>query len=140
MSNNNKNMGVISTNNNEITLYIHTDNRLAKQSIAVAEASKAITKVVNLEEVQLTETQWADLADLLKVKVDDLINFDHEIITSKLGKNIDVEPNQLLKLLSHNQAVIKHGIAIRGNKAIFITQINDLMQLQESDSGDVKIP
>ncbi len=140
MSNNNKNMGVISTNNSEITLYIHTDNRLAKQSIAVAEASKAITKVVNLNEVQLTETQWADLADLLNIKVHELVNFDHDIITSKLGKNIDVEPNQLLKLLSQNQAVLKHGIAVRGEKALFITQINDLMQLQESDSGDVRIP
>ena len=137
---NNKDMGVLSTSHHEITLYIHPENRIAKQSIAVAEASKATTRVVDLKEVKLTKTQWADLADMLQLKVEDLVNFEHDIIVQSLGKKPEVEPNELLKLLSQNQSVLKHGIAVRGNQAIFIKQINDLMQLQETDSGDVKIP
>lgn len=140
MSNNNKDMGVLSTSHHEITLYIHPENRIAKQSIAVAEASKATTRVVDLNEVKLTETQWADLADMLQIKVEDLVNLEHDIIEQNLGKQPEVEANELLKLLSQNQSVLKHGIAVRGNQAIFIKQINDLMQLQETDSSDVRIP
>lgn len=140
MSNNNKDMGVLSTSHHEITLYIHPENRIAKQSIAVAEASKATTRVVDLKEVKLTKTQWADLADMLQLKVEDLVNFEHDIIVQSLGKKPEVEPNELLKLLSQNQSILKHGIAVRGNQAIFIKQINDLIQLQETDSSDVRIP
>ncbi len=140
MSNNNKDMGVLSTSHHEITLYIHPENRIAKQSIAVAEASKATTRVVDLKEVKLTKTQWADLADMLQLKVEDLVNFEHDIIVQSLGKKPEVEPNELLKLLSQNQSILKHGIAVRGNQAIFIKQINDLIQLKETDSSDVRIP
>ncbi|MDN6281132.1 MAG: ArsC family transcriptional regulator [Psychroflexus sp.] len=142
MSTKNKGMGVLSQNKNLIKLYVHPENRMAKQSIAVAEASKAIKEVVNLSEVKLTETQWADLADLLKLKSPkELINFEHDIIKDKFGDETpNIEDNEALKLLTHNQDVLKHGIAVRGKKAVFITNVNDIMQLQESDTNDITIP
>lgn len=140
MSNNNKTMGILSQNDRLISLYIHPEDRIAKQSISIAEASKAYKKVIDLSEVQLTETQWADLAELLKVEVDDLINFEHNLFKSQFKSKPEIEANELLKLLSQNQEILKHGIAVRGKQAIFITQINDLMRLQDNDSGDINIP
>lgn len=142
MSNKNKDMGVLSQNENLIKLYVHPDNRMAKQSIAVAEASKAIKKVINLSEVKLTETQWGDLADLLNLdSPQDLINFDHDIIKEKFDhKKPEIYDNEAMKLLTHNQEILKHGIAVRGKKAVFITNVNDIMKLQEPDTNDITIP
>lgn len=142
MSTKNKGMGVLSQNKKLIKLYVHPENRMAKQSIAVAEASKAIKEVVNLSEVKLTETQWADLAELLKLESpQELINFEHDIIKDKFGdKTPKIEDNEVLKLLTHNQDLLKHGVAVRGEKAIFIKNINDIMQLQEPDTNDITIP
>lgn len=142
MSTKNKDMGVLSQNENLIKLYVHPDNRLAKQSIAVAEASEAIKEVINLSEVTLTETQWADLAQMLDLNSpDELINFEHDLIKEKFkGKNPKLEENEAMKLLSQNQDVLKHGIAVRGKKAIFLKNINDIMQLHKPDTNDITIP
>lgn len=142
MTTKNKDMGVLSQNEDLIKLYVHPNNRMAKQSIAVAEASKAIKKVIDLSEVKLTETQWGDLADLLNLdSPQGLINFDHDIIKDKFDhKKPEIDNNEAMKLLTHNQEILKHGIAVRGKKAVFITNVNDIMKLQSPDTNDITIP
>ncbi len=133
-------MGVIAKSENEIKLYYHPDNRIARQSIAVAEASKAEKVLINLAEVKLTETQWAEIATLLGKKPSDLINKEHEFIKKTLSDNPSLDENQALKILVRDPQVLLHSIAVRGNKIIEVVGINDLMKLQEPDSKDAKLP
>lgn len=136
----NKDMGVIEKNYRELKLYYHPDNRIAKQSIAVAEATKAEKVLINLEEVKLTETQWAEIATLLDKNPSELINTDHSLVKETLSDNPELDENQALKILVHNQQVLLHSIAMRGKKVIEVEGINDLMKLQEMDSRDAKLP
>lgn len=133
-------MGVIAKSDNELKLYYHPDNRIAKQSIAIAEAIKAEKVLINLAEVKLTETQWGEIAKLLGKEPTDLINTDHPFVKETLSKNPKMDPNQALKVLVNNPEVLKHSIAMRGDKIIEVTGINDLMKLQENDSKDAKLP
>jgi arsenate reductase-like glutaredoxin family protein len=136
----NKDMGVIAKSENELKLYYHPDNRIAKQSIAVAEATKAEKVLINLAEVKLTETQWGEIARLLNKNPSELINSDHEFIKKTLSENPVLDENQALKILVHDPQVLKHSIAMRGSKVIEVEGINDIMKLQEMDSKDAKLP
>jgi arsenate reductase-like glutaredoxin family protein len=136
----NKDMGVIAKNDRELKLYYHPDSRIAKQSIAIAEATKAQKVLINLNEIKLTETQWAELSRLLKKQPSELINTDHPFIKKTLSDHPNLEENQALKVLAKNPEVLMHPIAMRGEKIIEVKGINDLMSLQENDSKDAKLP
>jgi arsenate reductase-like glutaredoxin family protein len=133
-------MGVISKSNRELKLYYHPDSRIAKQSIAVAEATKAQKVLINLVEVKVTETQWAELSRLLNKQPSELINTDHPFIKKTLSDHPELDENQALLVLAKNPEVLMHPIAMRGKKVIEVKGINDLMALQENDSKDVKLP
>ena len=133
-------MGVIAKSNNELKLYYHPDNRIAKQSIAVAEATKAEKVLINLAEVKLTETQWAEISTLLNKNPSELINTDHPFVKKTLSGNPKMDENEALKVLVRNPQVLKHSIAMRGNKVIEVQGINDIMRLQEMDAKDAKLP
>ena len=133
-------MGVIAKSDHELKLYYHPDNRIAKQSIAVAEATKAEKVLINLAEVKLTETQWGEISRLLDKSPSDLINNDHPLVKEKLSSHPDMVENQALKVLVYNPEVLMHSIAMRGDKVIEVKGINDLMKLQEMDSKDAKLP
>ncbi|SDG85654.1 arsenate reductase family protein [Psychroflexus sediminis] len=133
-------MGVIAKSDHELKLYYHPGNRIAKQSIAVAEASKAKKVLVNLAEENLTETQWGELSRLLDKDPTELIDTSHPFIKETLSKNPDLNPNQAVKILKMNPEVLKHPIAMRGDKVIQVKGINDIMHLQEADSKDAKLP
>jgi arsenate reductase-like glutaredoxin family protein len=136
----NKDMGVIAKSDNELKLYYHPDNRIAKQSIAVAEATKAEKVLINLAEVKLTETQWAEISRLLDKDPSELINTDHPFVKEKLSEHPELDENQALKILVHDPQVLMHPIAMRGKKVIEVKGINDIMKLQEMDSRDAKLP
>lgn len=136
----NKDMGVIAKSDNELKLYYHPDNRIAKQSIAVAEASNAEKVLINLAEVKLTETQWAEIAKLLDKDPTELINTDHPLVKDTLSENPRMDENEALKVLVRNPQVLLHSVAMRGDKVIEVKGINDLMKLQEMDSKDAKLP
>jgi arsenate reductase-like glutaredoxin family protein len=133
-------MGVISKSNRELKLYYHPDSRIAIQSIAVAEATKAQKVLINLVEVKVTETQWAELSRLLNKQPSELINTDHPFIKKTLRDHPELDENQALLVLAKNPEVLMHPIAMRGKKVIEVKGINDLMALQENDSKDVKLP
>jgi arsenate reductase-like glutaredoxin family protein len=133
-------MGVISKSNRELKLYYHPDSRIAIQSIAVAEATKAQKVLINLVEVKVTETQWAELSRLLNKQPSELINTDHPFIKKTLSDHPELDENQALLVLAKNPEVLMHPIAMRGKKVIEVKGINDLMALQENDSKDVKLP
>jgi len=137
---NNKDMGVIAKSENELKLYYHPDNRIAKQSIAIAEATNAEKVISNLAEVKLTETQWGEISRLLDKSLSDLINNDHPLVKDKLSSHPDMDENQALKVLVYNPEVLMHPIAMRGDKVIEVKGINDIMKLQEMDSKVAKLP
>jgi len=93
-------MGVISKSNRELKLYYHPDSRIAIQSIAVAEATKAQKVLINLVEVKVTETQWAELSRLLNKQPSELINTDHPFIKKTLSDHPELDENQALLVLA----------------------------------------
>jgi arsenate reductase-like glutaredoxin family protein len=133
-------MGVIAKSEKLITLYSHPSHHLTTKCLAVAKASKANVEFVDIEKTKLTGTVWKELAEMLGVKVDDIIAKNHPAFLDKYGKDVSLTEESAIKFLQHDSIVLAHPIAVRGEKAIQATNSNDIMKLHKPDSKDAKLP
>lgn len=129
-----------SKNSRQINLYYHPDYELSRKCLAIAEANKAIILPIDISKTHVSQTDWSEMAEMLGLKVVDLINMKHAVITSNFGESPDIDDHNALKIIEKNPEVVDKPIAMRGNDIIRATHANDLMKLQSSDTGDIKIP
>ena len=76
-----------------------------------------------------TGTQWFELADAVGMKVQDLIDDEHESAEELLKGSEDFTEMDWMKILDHNPLWLKHPIAIRGDKAILCYSPSEVLQL-----------
>lgn len=132
---------MISKANNQINLYYHPDHRLAKKKcIAIANANKATVLAIDISKIRVSQTDWSEIARLLDVSVLDLVDLEHESITSKFGQTPDIDEFSALKIIQKNPEVIKHPIALREERVVIANTARDILKLQDSDTGEIKIP
>jgi arsenate reductase-like glutaredoxin family protein len=131
---------MISKSTRQINLYYHPDYPLSRKCLAIAEANKAIVYPIDISKTKISQTDWSDMARKLNVSVVDLINIEHEAITSKFGKVPELDEFSALKIIEKHPEVVEKPIAIRGNKIIRAKQANDLLKLQNTDTGEIRIP
>ena len=137
---NNKDMGVIARSNKLITIYCHPEHQLTTKCIAVAKASKAEVQIIEIDKTKVTGTEWTELADLLNLKIEDLIAKNHPEFLKIYNNNVTLDTEDAIKLLQHEPQVLAFPIAIRGDKAIQAKNSTDIMALHKPDSKDAKLP
>lgn len=134
-------MGVIARNNRQITLFCHPTHQLTTKCIAVAKASKAEdVQIIDIDKQKVTGTEWAELADLLNVSINQLIAKEHPNYLEIYKKETDLSDEDAIKLLQHHPEILAYPIAIRGDKAVQAKNSTDILKLHESDSKDAKLP
>ncbi|MGX1024802.1 arsenate reductase family protein [Flavobacterium sp. CS20] len=131
---------MISKDNKQINLYYHPDYALSKKCLAIAQANKAVIFPIDISKAGISQTDWSEMAKMLNLSVVDLINLNHEIITSKFGKSPNIDEFDALKIIEKHPEVVDKPIAIRGNKIVRASHANDILQLQSVDTGEIKIP
>lgn len=131
---------MISKSNNQINLYYHPEHRLAKKCIAIASANKAKILAIDISKTRVSQTDWSEMARILNTSVVDLVNLNHDVITSKFGKTPDVDEFSALKIIQNNPEVIKSPIALRKNKVVVADNPRDILKLQNTDTGEIRIP
>lgn len=131
---------MISKDNNQINLYYHPDHRLAKKCIAIANANKAKVLAIDISSTRVSQTDWSEIAKLLDTSVVNLVDLEHESITSKFGQTPDLDEFSALKIIQKNPEVIKHPIALREERVVIANTARDILKLQDSDTGEIRIP
>lgn len=131
---------MISKNNNQINLYYHPEHRLAKKCIAIANANKAKVLAIDISSTRVSQTDWSEIAKLLDTNVVNLVDLEHESITSKFGQTPDLDEFSALKIIQKNPEVIKHPIALREERVVIANTSRDILKLQDSDTGEIRIP
>mgnify|MGYP005846262111 CR=1 FL=1 len=131
---------MISKNDRQINLYYHPDYELSKKCLVIAKANKAKFNPIDISKIKLSQTDWSEMANMLNLKVVDLINTKHDYILEKFGKEPDLDDFSALKIIEIHPEVVDKPIAIKGDKIIRATHANDLMELQSTDSEDINIP
>ncbi|WP_304038378.1 ArsC family transcriptional regulator [Mesonia mobilis] len=134
-------MSVLAKNHRQLTVYYDSKSELGKKVRAHAESSKLKVLPVDLLQSNLTGTEWAEVAELLGVTVDQLIDQDHPIFKEIYGeKHVELDENDAIKVLEKNPETLVFPIGIRGNRAIQVKQSNDLKSLFDTDTGEIPQP
>jgi len=131
---------MISKNHNQINLYYHPEHRLAKKCIAIANANKAKVLAIDISKTRVSQTDWSEIARILNTSVVNLVDLEHEAVTSKFGKTPDVDEFSALKIIQNNPEVIHSPIALRKDKVVVADTARDILKLQDSDTGEIRIP
>ena len=127
-------MGVISTNDNEIKLYYHSENSLGKQTYGYIQSSDKKILGIDIAQTKVTGTQWADLARHLGLSVDQLINKEHPDFSQNYDENASMEEEDWLKVLDKMPIVLTYPIAIIGKKYVQLKGPADFVKYIEPDS------
>ncbi|TDU39573.1 hypothetical protein BXY82_1600 [Gelidibacter sediminis] len=130
-------MGVISTDNNEIKLFFHSENSIGKQIQAYVSASEKKLLAIDISKTNVTGTQWTELAAGLGIPISDLINKEHPNFIKNYGDLVDLEPEDWLKILDKQPEVLTTPVAIIGKKFVQLTSPSDFVKYIEPDSKDI---
>ncbi len=119
-------MGVISEDDNKITLYYHSGTNIGKQTLGYVEASKRKLLVVDISKTKVTGTQWAEIADNLGIRISDLIDQDHpEFVKNYGSEHIDLDQQDWMKILEKTPEVLINPIVVNGNEYLQIKNPSD---------------
>jgi len=130
-------MGVISTDNNEIKLYYHSQNSLGKQTHAYVQSTDKKILAIDISQTKVTGTQWIELARGLGVHVEKLIDKKHPDFSQNYDENANMEEEDWLKVLDKMPIVLTYPIAIIGRNYVQLKGPADFVKYMEPDSKGI---
>lgn len=134
-------MTVLAKNHRQLTVYYDSKSELGKKVRAHAESANLQVLTIDLLENNLTGTEWTEIAEMLGVTVDQLIDQDHPIFKELYGNDkVDLDENSAIKILEKNPETLVFPIGVRGNKAKQVKHSNGLKDLFDTDTGEIPQP
>jgi arsenate reductase-like glutaredoxin family protein len=134
-----KDMGVISKNDNQLTLYYNGESSIGKQCYAYVQASDKAVLGVDISKTEVTPTQWTELAEGLNIKVKDLLGIDHPDFRNIYGEDaLSLETNDWLKILEKNPELLQFPVLIFGQKFYQLKSGADFKKYMEGDSANIE--
>lgn len=115
---------------NELTLIYHSDKGDDKKARAFVESvTEYKVKTLDLKKYSITETQLAEIADKMGVKIEMLFDptYQDRFQSQKPLVADAVTDSDLLAILAHEQILIKTPIAIIGKKAYQYDSANEII-------------
>lgn len=127
-------------NPTQINLYFNPKTALGKKSLAIATVNKAIVNGIDITKTRISQTDWSQMADMLNIQIQDLIDKNSEFIAANSLGNLNFDNFDALKIIQNNPEVVTKPIAVYKDKILLAQHENDLLKLQSPDSGNIRIP
>ncbi len=127
-------------NPNQINLYYNSQSELGKKCLAIANANKSIVNGIDITKTRVSQTDWSQMAEMLKINVRDFIDETSEFIKEKSKGDLNIDEFDALKLIQNNPEIVTKPIAIYKDKIVLARHENDLLKLQSPDTGNIRIP
>ncbi|MDO6852194.1 MULTISPECIES: hypothetical protein [Cellulophaga] len=120
-------MGVIATDNNKITLIYNSENRIGKQTIGYVKSAEKEVLTIDNSKTKVTGTQWAEIADKLKINICDLIDQEHPNFVEVYGEEkVDITTDDCIKVLQNSPETLAYAILINADKFYVIKTPSDV--------------
>ncbi|TRZ45269.1 arsenate reductase family protein [Robertkochia solimangrovi] len=133
-------MGIIATNDRQITLIYDSSTKLGRECQAYAASSDKRLLTIDINKTKIASTEWAEIAQKLGLSVPELIATKHPAFTNIYGVDVDIDEESAFKILEKHPETVVYPIAIRGDRAIMAHIFTDILKLVDPDSGEVPIP
>lgn len=119
-------MAQIATNNRQITLYCIEESVKAKQTLAYAQAEGVSVLIIDISKTRITGSQIIEIANRLKVEINDLIDFDNDVFLSE-SEPLHLSSRDWIKMIQHTPEILKQPIAIWGDKTLLVNTPTDII-------------
>jgi arsenate reductase len=122
---------ILANTNKEITLIYNSEDHIGRQILAYAQTENIPIHDIDLKNMKLTPTQWAELASRLNIDVGELVNTENPNFYKKFGKVNDLTEQDWLDLLAHNPDILKAPIVMKGTKISLMTNPQEMLYFLE---------
>lgn len=131
-----KNMGVIARSDRQLTLIYSSNTRVGRHTLSYLTGIDQPYLAIDLAKTKVADTQWAEIADALGVKIGDLV--DKRELDIESESTNDFGSNDWLKIIQNNDSVISRPIAIMGQRTKQIDNPPEIMEFFEVDSAGLE--
>ena len=108
------------TTNNELRLYYNSTKKRDRETLGYAETQDLVLNEKDISKANLTERQFAELANSMNISVSELADTNADFFLSDIkGKSFG--DDQWLKLLAQHPELVKTPIAMIGNNTYFVS-------------------
>ncbi len=128
-----KNMGVIARNDNQFTLIYSSNTRVGRHTLSYLTGIEDKLLAIDIAKTKVSDTQWAEIAEALGVKIGDLV--DKRQLDIEVESTSEFGSNDWLKIIQNNDTVISQPIAINGSRTKQIENPPEVMKFFGVDSA-----
>ena len=129
-------MGVIARNDKQLTLIYSSKTRVGTHTLSYLTGMDGKYLAIDLAKTKVSDTQWAEIAECLGVKIGDLV--DTRELDLDIESTSDFGSNDWLKIIQNNDFVISRPIAIMGSRTKQIDNPTEIMEFFEVDSAGLE--
>ncbi|MBT0608678.1 arsenate reductase family protein [Aequorivita echinoideorum] len=129
-------MGVIARDDKQLTLIYSSNTRVGTHTLSYLTGIDEKYLAIDIAKTKVSDTQWAEIADALGVKIGDLV--DKRELDLKTEDTSEFDSNDWLKIIQNNDFVISKPIAIRGQRTKQISNPPEIMEFFDVDSAGLK--
>ncbi len=133
---------MIENQQNELTLIYHSDKAEDKKALAFIESiTNYKVKTLDLKRESLTETQLAEIAGKMDMKIEKLVDLTYQDQIQSKDNRIIAEASEadLLTILAQEPILLSTPIAIIGKRAYQYASAYDLLNLNMTTEGVASI-
>lgn len=131
-----KEMGVIARNDRQLTLIYSSNTRVGVHTLSYLTGIDQRYLAIDLAKTKVADTQWAEIADALGVKIGDLVDKRELDIDDESTANFN--STDWLKIIQNDDTVISRPIAIMGKRTMQINNPTEIMEFFEVDSAGLE--
>ncbi len=131
-----KDMGQIARDERQLTLIYSSNTRVGTHTLSYLTGMDERYLTIDLAKTKVPDTQWAEIADALGVKIGDLV--DKRQLEIDVEKTANFDSNDWLKIIQKNDTVISRPIAIKGKQTKQINNPPEIMEFFEVDSAGLE--
>ena len=129
-------MGVIARNEKQVTLIYSNNTRVGRHTLSYLAGTDGRYLSIDLAKTKVSDTQWAEIADALGVKIGDLV--DKRELDLSSDSTAGFSSNDWLKIIQNNDSVISRPIVIKGKRTKQINNPTEILEFFGVDSAGLE--
>ncbi|MGB5981698.1 MAG: hypothetical protein WBG46_06105 [Nonlabens sp.] len=130
----------LATDQRQLVLIYNSDIKNHREIFAYAQSSDKEMLGIDISKTQVASTVWTEIADLLEIRVLDLVKTDHSTFITKYGKDHEVTCNGAIQFLQKDPSMLIYPIAIKGDTAKEVELYGHMQDFFGTDTAAVDIP
>lgn len=131
-----KDMSVLSTDKNMLTLIYSSKSHLGKQVLGYVQGVGNALRTIDVAETNLGHAVWVSIADGLNKDLGEILTFEEKDSEERDSSSFDTD--DWLKLIDNNPELLRNPIAIKGEDFMQVTNRSEILKFFGVDSAGLE--